>query len=44
MRSGIGDILGYVSNEAPRIYSLKPVEPSRWNLLRQAQELCPAAR
>ena len=39
MRSGIGDILGYVSNEAPRIYSLKPVEPSRWSLLRQAQEL-----
>jgi internalin A len=39
MRAGIGDILGFVSSEAPRIYSLKPLEPGRWNVLRKVQEL-----
>lgn len=39
MRSAIGDILSYVSNEAPRIYSLKLVEPARWNLLHRVQDL-----
>jgi internalin A len=39
MRGGISDILGYVSNEAPRIYSLRPLEPGRWNVLRLVQDL-----
>ncbi len=38
MRVGIGNILSYVSNEAPRIYSLKPVKGMLLDLRRLIQQ------